>query len=231
MVHQVRGSRIDYKSKWTSLHSKSNTGLQENCDSKTDRCGKLFNNRTVNSEGPSQCKKVFSNLYVTRGSYPEYIQKFQDPQTTFTPIICLFNKQGIWHFSNTNTQMSRSTWKTLNILIINQACHETQAWQFNTRGHNRTTWNYSKTPSQTNKTALSHHLITVRTAAIKTLTTHITIHRHMLAKTQKRSLSEKLEATSHVVVATENNMVAFRTLKLHLPCNPKYPEIFPKNRK
>lgn len=141
------------------------------------------------------------------------------------------NKQGIWHFSNTNTQMSRSTWKTLNILIINQACHETQARQFNTRGHNRTTWNYSKTPSQTNKTALSHHLITVRTAAIKTLTTHTTIHRHMLAKTQKRSLSEKLEATSHVVVATENNMVAFRTLKLHLPCNPKYPEIFPKNRK
>lgn len=132
MAYQVRGSRADYKSKWTSLHSKSKTGLRENCDSKTDRCEKLFNNRTVNSEGPSQYKKLFSNLYVTRGSYPEYIQKFQDPQTTFTPIICLFNKQGIWHFSNTNTQMSRSTWKTLNILIINQACHETQARQLNT---------------------------------------------------------------------------------------------------
>lgn len=189
--------------------------------------GKLWlQNRTLNSEGPLQCKKVFSNLYMTRGTHPEYIQKFQDPETTLTPIICLFNKQGIWHFSNTITQMSRSTWKTLNILIINQACHETPAWQLNTTEPLETT---ARLHLKQNCTEPSPHYR--QDSCYQNVTTHTTIHRHMLAKTQKRSLSEKLEATLHVVVATENNMVAFRTLKLHLPCNPKHPEIFPKNRK
>lgn len=120
--------------------------------------------------------------------------------------------------------MSRSTWKTLNILITNQDCHETQARQLNTT--EATTEPLETTARlhlKQNCTEPSPHYH--QDSCYQNITTHTTIHRHMLDN------MKKLEATSHVVVATENNMVAFRTLKLHLPCNPKYPEIFPKNRK
>lgn len=49
---------------------------------------------TVNSEGTLAMKESIFKSCMT-GSYPGYIRKFQGPETTFTPIICLFNKQGI----------------------------------------------------------------------------------------------------------------------------------------
>lgn len=171
--------------------------------------------------------KNFQIMYVTGGSYPEYIKKFQDPETTFTPIICLFNKQGIWHFSNTNPQMSRSTWKTLNILITNQAStrHRHGSSTLQRPQQNLLTLQQDSISNKQNCTEPS---ITSLPSGQLLSKGNNTYHH---TQTQKRSLSEKLEAASHVVAATENNMVAFRTLKLHSPCNPKYPEIFPKNRK